>query len=360
MIIVWFNSTYGYSHFNYNYPFRLQFESLSLPHNLIFMKKIICLIFVFASLQNATSQIRRNYHPENQSFEAGISKYEKNSSYVQPASVLFTDDFDGANDTTSLISRGYLIYRNGTGPQGIAAIWFQGVPAGAGTFTFDAFNGPPYGYVASDYACAVQNNVIDNWLVLPALNVAPGDTFSFYIRAAADTFFVDSVKVMYNAAGDSVPGALTWIELDYFFVNENNWERRTYTAPVGSNIARWAIRYYIEDGGPWGSNSDYIGIDQIDVIPLSGVGISELTDHFRLMLHPNPARDFLNLRFVGRIFDTGRISVYDLQGRKMYEDVFTTPDNAWKQLDISFLKPGLYILELNNAKQSYYSKFIKE
>jgi hypothetical protein len=29
-------------------------------------------------------------------------------------------------------------------------------------------------------------------------------------------------------------------------------------------------------------------------------------------------------------------------------------------LDISFLKPGLYILELNNAKQSYYSKFIKE
>lgn len=324
------------------------------------MKKIICIILVISSLQTATSQVRKNYHSESQSNQTGISKFEKNSSYPQPASVLFTDDFDGANDTTSLKARGYLLYRNGTGPQGIAAIWFQGVPAGPGSFTFDAFNGPPYGYVASDYACAVQNNVIDNWLVLPALNVSSGDTFSFYIRAAEDTFFVDSVKVMYNAAGDSVPGALTWYELDYFFVNQNNWERRTYTAPVGSNIARWAIRYYIEDGGPWGANSDYIGIDQIDVIPLSGVGISEWNQDFKLLLYPIPVRDLLNIRFVGRIFDNSLISIFDLQGRKIYSGDFTTPDNAWKQLDISFLKSGLYILELNNAKQSFFNKFIKE
>lgn len=324
------------------------------------MKKIFTLLLVIAIFPPSFSQIRKNYHSGNPSDRTGISKYEKNSAYVQPASVLFTDDFNGANDTSSLTARGYQIYRNGTGPQGIAAIWFQGVPAGPGSFTFDAFNGPPFGYVASDYACAVQNNVIDNWLVLPALNVAPGDTFSFYIRAAEDTFYVDSVKVMYNAAGDSVPGALTWVELDYFFVNQNNWERRTYTAPSGSNIARWAIRYYIEDGGPWGSNSDYIGIDQIDVIPLSGVGISELNNRFKLILYPNPARDLLYIRFDGKIIDNSQFSVYDLQGRKIYSDYFSTPDNAWQPLDISFLNSGLYILELHNGQQSYFNKFIKQ
>ncbi len=336
-------------------------ESLSLPDYFILMRKIIIIILSVAFLQSATSQVRKNYHSGIQSIKNGISRYEKNSTYVQPVSVLFTDDFDGANDTNSLIQRGYLLYRNGTGPQGISAIWFQGVPAGPGSFTFNAYNGPPSGYVASDYACAVQNNVIDNWLVLPPLNVAPGDTFSFYVRAAEDTFFVDSVKVMFNAAGDSVPGASTWYELDYFYVNELQWERRTYTAPAGSNIARWAIRYYIEDGGPLGSNSDYIGIDQIDVIPQSGAGTNEaIKKDYSLLLYPNPAEKILNIRFIGKIFDNSSVSIYDVQGRLMYSDKFSTPDNAWTQLNVSSLKPGLYILELNNAIQSYYRKFIKE
>ncbi|MFQ3598504.1 MAG: hypothetical protein SNJ66_09180, partial [Chloroherpetonaceae bacterium] len=49
----------------------------------------------------------------------------------------YTDNFDGANDTTSLKNRGYKVYYRGTGPQGIAPIWFQGNPA-----VFAAFNGP--------------------------------------------------------------------------------------------------------------------------------------------------------------------------------------------------------------------------
>ncbi|MGB3019263.1 MAG: choice-of-anchor J domain-containing protein, partial [Ignavibacteria bacterium] len=74
----------------------------------------------------------------------------------------YTDNFDGANDTTALKTRGYFVWYRGTGAQGLGATWFQGNPA-----VFSAFNGPTSGYVGANFQVVTGLNNIDSWLITP-------------------------------------------------------------------------------------------------------------------------------------------------------------------------------------------------
>ncbi|MFN3345564.1 MAG: choice-of-anchor J domain-containing protein, partial [Chloroherpetonaceae bacterium] len=188
---------------------------------------------------------------------SGVSAFPQNVPY-------YTDNFDGANDTTALKNRGYKVYYRGTGPQGAVPIWFQG-----NTGIFTAYNGPNDGYVASNFQTVTGANTIDNWLVLPALDVQSGDSLVFWSRSPNGSTYPDSIRVMYSAAGDSVPEATTWTELGRFKVSTTGWERRSFGAPSPGTTGRFAIRYRVEDGGPSGSNSNYIGIDALTVERIS-------------------------------------------------------------------------------------------
>jgi len=173
----------------------------------------------------------------------------------------YTDDFNGANDTTALKARGYKVYYRGGGPQGAAATWFQGNSA-----VFSAYEGPATGYVACNYQVVTGVNNIDSWLVLPRLNVATGDTISFWNRSTdpGSIIYPDSFRVMYSAIGDSTPEG-TWVELGRFMAPNGPWTRRAYLAPSSGANARFAIRYAVVGGGPSGNNSDYAGVDYLNV-----------------------------------------------------------------------------------------------
>jgi hypothetical protein len=180
---------------------------------------------------------------------------------INAINVAYSDDFSLANDTNGLKARGYLPYYRGAGPQGLTATWYQGTNA-----TFPAFNGPDTAYVAANYNVVTNANDIDSWLVTPALNVSSGDVISFYSRSITGSIYPDSIRVMYSAAGDSTPEGLTWVELGRFVVNTLGiWELKTYTVASGGATARFAIRYNVVDGGPTGNNSNFIGVDQLDI-----------------------------------------------------------------------------------------------
>jgi len=170
----------------------------------------------------------------------------------------YTDNFDGANDTTALLSRGYYVYYRGTGVQGTTATWYQGSDA-----VFNAYNGPSTGYVAANYNAVTSINNIDNWLVLPASNTAAGDQIVFYERSILNNPYPDSIRVMYSATGSTTPEG-TWVELGRFLTTQDGtWGRRSFSAPSSGATARFAIRYSVVDGGPLGDNSNYIGIDAL-------------------------------------------------------------------------------------------------
>jgi len=188
---------------------------------------------------------------------ASVQKFGSNPS----AAVAFVDDFSQPNDTNGLKARGYIPYFRGTGLQGIEATWFQGIVA-----NWPDYNNGSNEYVSASYEVATDSNDIDNWLVLPALDVAAGDFLSFYSRSVLASTFPDSIRVMYSAVGDSTPEATSWVQLGNFKVNTTgNWLQDQFMAPTAGTTARFAIRYAVVKGGPLGSNSFLIGIDQLEV-----------------------------------------------------------------------------------------------
>jgi len=176
--------------------------------------------------------------------------------------VIYEDHLDGANDTNALKSRGYKVWYRGTGPQGLTATWFQG-----NSSVFPAFEGPATGYVAANYNVVTGSNNIDSWLVLPYIpgGLQNGDSLYFYARGPLNSTYPDSIRVMVSAS-DSVPEG-TWVELGRFkCATSGSWEHKGYVSSVSGSHARFAIRYNVVNGGPSGTNSDFIGVDYIQVI----------------------------------------------------------------------------------------------
>lgn len=187
---------------------------------------------------------------------------QSNNSQIS-GSAYYSDNFDGANDTASLKSRGYKVYYRGGGVQGAAPVWFQG------NF-FPSFNGPSTGYLAANYQVLSSVNNIDSWLILPGKNVSSGDSIVFYARSDSASVFPDSIRVMYSPAGDSVPEA-SWTELGKFkTITNGTWERKAFGAGIAGANARFAIRYNVVNAGPGGVNGNYIGIDALTLESIPG------------------------------------------------------------------------------------------
>ena len=109
-------------------------------------------------------------------------------------------------------------------------------------------------------------------LVLPRLTggITAGDSLYFYSRAPLASTYPDSIRVMYSVS-DSVPEG-TWVECGRFKVNTAGiWERRGFRAPTTSVNGRFAVRYCVVNGGPSGSNSDYIGIDAMTIVNTASI-----------------------------------------------------------------------------------------
>jgi len=183
--------------------------------------------------------------------------------YVSNLPIIYTDNFDAANDTNALKARGYKVWYRGTGPQGLTATWFTPTAPPP----FNAFNGPTTGYVAANYNAVTGTNNIDSWLVLPRLTggLQAGDSLYYYSRSPTGSVYPDSVRVMYSA-NDSVPEG-TWTELGRYKVTiAGSWELKGFRAPTTSVNGRFAIRYCVVGGGPSGLNSDFIGIDAMTIV----------------------------------------------------------------------------------------------
>lgn len=211
----------------------------------------------------------KHHKPLNENPSKFLNKFKLNDPNTDGnqrfvyGSPYYTDNFDGMNDTNSLLARGYKVYYRGTGLQNTSVpVWFQGNP-----IIFSSFNGPANGYVGGIYQVVTGANNIDNWLVLPPNDVSLNDSIHFYQRTQFDPSYPDSVRVMYSAAGDSVPEALSWVELGRFRANysTDNWKKVSYKAAASGINARFAIRYSVVNSGPSGVNGNFIGIDALSL-----------------------------------------------------------------------------------------------
>lgn len=261
--------------------------------------------------------------------------------------ILYTDNMDGANDTNALKARGYKPYYRGTGFQDTVPTWFQGNSA-----VFSSFNGPATGYVAANYQVVTNINNIDSWLVFPRIagGIIAGDSLYYRTRTDSASIWPDSIRVMYSA-NDSVPEG-SWTELGRFLVPLNAWTLYGFRAPTTSVNGRFCIRYTVANGGPNGPNSDYIGIDAINIVR-TPVGIqgneSGIPKTYSLeQNYPNPFNPSTTISYGLPKTGNVKIVLYDILGNEVRTLVDENQGAGMHDVvfDASSLSSGIYLYKI--------------
>jgi hypothetical protein len=152
--------------------------------------------------------------------------------------------------------------------------WYQGVAT-----NFTAYVGGPSDYYSVNYNSTTGNGTISNWLITPTLNLSNGAVLSFATRTSTNpASYPDRLEVYMSTAGAGTNVGTTATSVGTFSnllvsVNPNLtttgypgvWT--VYTVAVTGvstpTVGRIGFRYYVTSGGPSGTNSDLIGIDEV-------------------------------------------------------------------------------------------------
>jgi hypothetical protein len=169
--------------------------------------------------------------------------------------------------------------------------WFQGNPA-----SFLANSGAPSDYYATNFQAGGNGNIvagISNWLITPTVSIYNGAILTFATRKVTNTAAPDRLQVRFSTAGATSTivaggtpslsvGTYTNLLLDINplystattsavvsgSVNgyPNVWSvySLTITGVTGITTGRFAFRYFVDNGGLAGANSDFIGIDDVN------------------------------------------------------------------------------------------------
>ena len=195
----------------------------------------------------------------------------------------YTQNFD---DITTLAGDGWVIQNNST-PVGSLG-WFQGTATTATPTPgpFNSYNGATNSYIAANFNSTGFTGTISNWLITPNRTLRNGDVFTFYTRKptinAGQTDYPDRLEVRMSTNGASTnvgAGATAVGDFTTLLLSINPtlvaniypqvWTQYTITvsglpAPTSGRIA---FRYFVTGAGSSGTNSDYIGIDNVVYTP---------------------------------------------------------------------------------------------
>lgn len=187
----------------------------------------------------------------------------------------FSQDFsEGFEDISLLPGLGWDMINHSDSAQGS---WFQGNDT-----VFTAQGGPDDSYIGANWQFTdglTGQETLSGWLLTPMRTLRNGDTLSFWTRTVEASDFPDRLQVRMSTNGSSsnvgtgasAVGDFSILLLD---INGNEdlhgypeaWTQ--YTATVaglnGPVDGRFAFRYYVHDGGFFGTNSNYIGVDTVN------------------------------------------------------------------------------------------------
>jgi len=187
---------------------------------------------------------------------------------ADPELVLLQQGFD---DAAAAMANGWAV-QNSSDPVGTSS-WLQGVPA-----VFSAQAGAPNAYIGADFNSGSGLATLSNWLFTPEVTLYNGAQLRFFTRTGAVPEYPDrlQVRMSTNGASTDVGGDATTVgDFTELLLDINptyalagypaDWTLYTVTvAGLGAPVTgRFAFRHFVENGGPGGTNSFYIGIDEV-------------------------------------------------------------------------------------------------
>ena len=175
---------------------------------------------------------------------------------------------EGFDDITNLPDWAMI---NHSEPLGLTD-WFQGNDA-----VFPAHSGATTSYIGANFN-NTSDGTISNWLLTPVVTIQNGAEITFWTWTVTPgaTIYPDRLQVRASTAGDSINvgtsstdvGDFTQLLLDINPTYQPHGYPEVWTAFTATvsdvptaMTGRFAFRYFVEDGGPDGANSNYIGID---------------------------------------------------------------------------------------------------
>ena len=185
---------------------------------------------------------------------------------------------EGFDDIATLVPAGWNM-QNLSSPRGTSD-WFQGNPD-----VFPSQSGAPDSYIAANFNNGADIATISNWLLTPEVGIQNGAVLTFWTRTIESNIFPDRLQVRLSTNGSSVDigttatsvGDFTTLLLDINPTYQQGgypevWTQYTLTitgVPTATT-GRLAFRYFVEEGGPNGANSNYIGIDTVQYTGICG------------------------------------------------------------------------------------------
>ena len=192
---------------------------------------------------------------------------------------------EGFADITTLPGQDWALI-NRSSPLGVTS-WFQG-----NSSVFPAQAGDPASYIAANYDNASGTGTISNWLLSPELPLNSFSQLAFWTRGPAGSTYPDRLEVRMSTNGSSTDVGLDADSVGDFTdllltVNPllatggypEAWSGYAVTlGDIGVQSGRLAMRYFVTDAGPSGTNSDYIGIDSFGYsLDVPWVSVDQIT-----------------------------------------------------------------------------------
>jgi len=102
-------------------------------------------------------------------------------------------------------------------------------------------------------------------------------------------------------------------------------------------------------------SGNYIAVSGIDKLKLNVAGTTGIHDlsQQQITVYPNPANRQI---WINSDLQTGTVELFDLSGRRVLQQNFEND----APMDISFLKPGVYLLRLSSENEIFQQKIIKQ
>lgn len=211
---------------------------------------------------------------------------------------------------------------------------------------------------------------ISNWLITPSIEVKNGDVVSFYSRKGGyDIAPIYPDRLQFRMSTDPntvIPsqgiddlGSFTTLCLD---INPNltttdyplQWTYYTYVVTGLDTLTecKFAFRYYVTNAGPFGTNSDTVGIDTFSVYrSLSNGSFSKKT----FSIYPNPANQELNFNIGSLVLNS--VDFIDVDGKLVKR--INNLDYNNTSIGISDLNSGMYLVKAYTDQGIQTTKLIK-